>query len=102
MCIRDSINTDQEFAPAYANLGVLYDKNKDYLNAIKFYEIALQIDQDLSEGMHWIDRLLYDVRTKPPTIMDRLLYLKDQMLLPEDERILSIEEINNEQINYEK
>ena len=52
--------------------------------------------------MHWIDRLLYDVRTKPPTIMDRLLYLKDQMLLPEDERILSIEEINNEQINYEK
>ena len=97
-----AISTDQEFAPAYANLGVLYDRNKDYLNAIKFYEIALQIDQDLSEGMHWIDRLLYDVRTKPPTIMDRLLYLKDQMLLPEDERILLIEEINNEQINYEK
>ena len=68
----------------------------------EFYEIALQIDQDLSEGMHWIDRLLYDVRTKPPTIMDRLFYLKDQMLLPEDKRILSIDEIDNEQINYEK
>ena len=97
-----AINTDQEFAPAYANLGVLYDRNKDYLNAIKFYEIALKIDQDLSVGMHWIDRLLYDVRTKPPTIMDRLFYLKDQMQLPEDKRILSIDEIDNEQINYEK
>ena len=58
------------------------------------YEIALQIDQDLSEGMHWIDRLLYDVREKPPTIMDRLIYLKDQIKLPEDERILSIPNID--------
>ena len=97
-----AIKTDQEFAPAYANLGVLYDRNKDYVNAIKFYEIALHIDQELSKGMHWIDRLLYDVREKPPTIKDRLHYLKNQMLLPEYERILSIDEINEEQINYEK
>ena len=97
-----AIKTDQEFAPAYANLGVLYDRNRDYINAIKYYDIALRLDKELSEGMHWIDRLLYDVREKPPTIMDRLNYLNDQLLLPENKRILSIDNIDEEQINYEK
>ena len=97
-----AIKTDQEFAPAYANLGVLYDRKRDYINAIKYYDIALRLDKELSEGMHWIDRLLYDVREKPPTIMDRLNYLNDQLLLPENKRILSIDNIDEEQINYEK
>ena len=97
-----SITVDPKFAPAYANLGVLYDREKDYENAIKNYEIALLIDHELSKGMHWIDRLLYDVRETPPTIMDRLIYLKAQMRLPVDKRILSIEKIDNKQINYEK
>lgn len=97
-----AIKTDNQFAPAYANLGVLFDRNKDYVNAIKYYEVALRLDNELSTGMHWIDRLLYDVREKPPTIMDRLNYLNQQMLLSEDERILSIEEINDKQINFEK
>lgn len=97
-----AIKTDKEFAPAYANLGVLYDRKKDYINAIKYYDTALRLDKELSEGMHWIDRLLYDVREKPPTIMDRLKYLNDQMNLPENKRILSIDNINKEQINYEK
>ena len=97
-----AIKIDQEFAPAYANLGVLYDRKRDYINAIKYYDIALRLDKELSEGMHWIDRLLYDVREKPPTIMDRLNYLNDQLLLPENKRILSIDNIDEEQINYEK
>ena len=97
-----AIKIDNNFAPAYANLGVLFDRKNDYENAIKYYEIALSLDQELSKGMHWIDRLLYDVREKPPTIFDRLNYLNAQMLLPINERILSIEEINEKQINYEK
>ena len=97
-----AIKLDSNFAPSYANLGVLYDRKKDYDNAVKFYKIALSIDQDLSIGMHWIDRLLYDVREKPPTIADRLDYLKLQMSLPEDKRLLSVEEIDQQQINIEK
>ena len=97
-----AIKTDSQFAPAYGNLGILFDRNKDYNNAIKYYEIALDLDNELSIGMHWIDRLLYDVREKPPTIKDRLNYLNYQMLLKEDKRILSIEEINKKQLNFEK
>ena len=46
--------------------------------------------------------LLYDVREKPPTIADRLDYIKLQMSLPEDKRLLSVEEIDQQQINIEK
>jgi len=97
-----AIKLDPKFAPTYANLGVLYDRQGDYDNAIKSYQMALSIDQELAIGMHWIDRLLYDVRETPPTIADRLDYLKLQMSLPEDKRVLSIIEIDQKQINIEK
>ena len=97
-----AIKLDPNFAPSYANLGVVYDRHKEYSNAIKFYEKALSLNQELAVGMHWIDRLLYDVRETPSTISSRLDYLKLQMTLPEDERLLSVEEIDQQQINYEK
>jgi tetratricopeptide (TPR) repeat protein len=97
-----AIILDPKFAPTYANLGVLYDRQKDYDNAIKLYQRALSLDKELYVGMHWIDRLLYDVRETPPTIADRLDYLKLQMSLPEDKRVLSIIEIDQKQINIEK
>jgi tetratricopeptide (TPR) repeat protein len=97
-----AIILDPKFAPTYANLGVLYDRQKDYDNAIKLYQRALSLDKELYVGMHWIDRLLYDVRETPPTIADRLDYLKLQMSLPEDKRVLSIIEIDKKQINIEK
>jgi tetratricopeptide (TPR) repeat protein len=97
-----AIKLDPKFAPTYANLGVLYDRLGDYDNAIKSYQIALSIDQELAIGMHWIDRLLYDVRETPSTIADRLDYLTLQMSLPEDKRVLSIIEIDQKQMNIEK
>jgi len=97
-----AIKTDKLFAPAYANLGVLFDRNKDYISAIKYYEIALSLDNDLSTGMHWIDRLLYDVRETPATIIDRANYLEKQLSLPISERVLSIPNIDEQQYNYER
>ena len=97
-----AIKLDPKFAPTYANLGVLYDRLGDYDNAIKSYQTALSIDQELAIGMHWIDRLLYDVRETPSTIADRLDYLTLQMSLPEDKRVLSIIEIDQKQMNIEK
>ena len=78
-------------------MGILYDRDKDYINAINFYEKALQLDNELAIGMHWIDRLLYDVRETPPTIADRLDYLKLQMMLPENDRLMSIIDIDKNQ-----
>jgi hypothetical protein len=42
------------------------------------------------------------VRETPPTIADRLDYLKLQMTLPENERLLSVGDIDDKQIIYEK
>ena len=93
---------DPKNAGVYYNMGKFYQDLKTYTNAIKFYEKALSLDQELSIGMHWIDRLLYDVRETPSTIGSRLDYLKLQMDLPEDKRLLSVKEIDQQQINYEK
>lgn len=97
-----AIKVDPNFAPSYANFGVLYDRVKDYINAIYFYEKALKLDNELAKGMHWIDRLLYDVRETPSTIADRLDYLKLQMMLPEDKRLMTVTDIDENQITIEK
>ena len=97
-----AINLDPNFAPAYANLGVLYDRQKQYIKAVTYYKKAISIDNELSEGMHWLDRLLFDVRETPPTILGRSKYIEEQLKLPLDERVLSIPELDEEQLNYEK
>lgn len=96
------ININPDFAPAYANLGVLYDRQKKYKLAIFNYKKALQLNSELSKGMHWIDRLLYDVRETPSNIADRALYLEEQLNLPENERILNMPNIDDKQLNYER
>ena len=89
-----AINIDPNFGPAYANLGVLYDRQKKYELAIENYKIAYKLDTDLSKGMHWLDRLLYDVRETPVTIIDRASYLEKQLSL--GNKVSDIEEKHKE------
>ena len=70
--------------------------------SLELYEKALMLDADLEKGMHWLDRLLYNVQEVPPSIKDRLIYLKEQFLLNEDQRLLSVPEIDKDQPNYER
>ena len=97
-----AIYKDGNFAPAYANLGILYDRIGNHEQAMELYEQALILDANLEKGMHWLDRLLYNVQEVPPSIKDRLLYLKEQFLLNEDKRLLSVPEIDKDQPNYER
>ncbi len=95
------IKLNENFETAYSNLGILYDRSGDYNKAIIYYSKALQINPELSKGMHWLDRLLRNVKKEPSNISQRLYYLKRQMLLPENERVLSIPEEDKKQLNYE-
>ena len=97
-----AIYKDGNFALAYANLGILYDRIGNHEQAMELYEQALILDANLEKGMHWLDRLLYNVQEVPPSIKDRLLYLKEQFLLNEDKRLLSVPEIDKDQPNYER
>ena len=51
--------------------------------------------------MNWMTRLLKNIQKKPVTISDRLKYLKTQMTLPSNERLLVIPEMDEVQPHYE-
>ena len=90
------------FAPAYANRGILFDEIGQHEKAIKDYEKSLDLDQEVGEGMHWLDRLLYDVRKPSVTIDKRLEYLRLQMSIPKEERLLIVPEEDAKQPYYEQ
>ena len=98
----EAIALDPSFAPGHANRGVLHDLSGRYEQAMADYVHALELDPALAKGMHWIDRLLYNVAEKPSTIADRLSYLEEQMALPSAERVLRVPEIDAEQRPYER
>ena len=66
------------------------------------YQKSLELDPDVAQGMSWLDRLLYNVQERPSTVADRLKYLKQQMALPESERVLRVPEIDEQQRPYEQ
>ena len=62
----------------------------------------MKMDPEVAEGMHWLDRLLYNVQEKPPTVADRLEYLKQQFALPVSKRVLSIPDKDDKQRPYSR
>lgn len=100
--INQAIESDPQFGGHYATRGIIYDHMGKYEEAVADYERSLELDPKLSEGMHWLDRLLYNVQESPPTPADRLRYLKEQLALPEDQRLLRVPELDSEQQPYEQ
>ncbi|GBE44549.1 lipoprotein NlpI [bacterium BMS3Bbin10] len=100
--IERAIAIDPEFAGNIALRGIVYDHAGRHEQAIADYERSLKMDPEISKGMHWLDRLLYNVQETPPTINDRLEYLKGQMKLPASQRVLSMPELDGKQRPYER
>jgi tetratricopeptide (TPR) repeat protein len=100
--IEEAIARKPGFAGHYATRGIIDDRMGRYEAAMADYARALALDPEIAEGMHWIDRLLYNVQETPSTIADRLRYLREQTALPEDQRLLRVPEIDAEQRPYEQ
>jgi tetratricopeptide (TPR) repeat protein len=100
--INRAMELDPEFGGHYATRGIIYDRMGESELAIADYEKALVLYPEVAEGMHWLDRLLYNVHEAPPTIKDRLAYLKEQMSLPEDQRVLRKPDIDDSLRPYEQ
>jgi tetratricopeptide (TPR) repeat protein len=100
--IERAIQVDPEFGGNYAIRGIIYDHTGRHRQAMKDYELSISKSPEVAEGMHWLDRLLYNVQERPPTVEDRLRYLKQQFELPESERVLSIPELDSKQRPYER
>jgi len=86
-------------AAAYANRGIIKDRNKNYEGALKDYLKALGIDHDAVAGPG-LGTIILNYKFKSSSVKERALYLNEQLQLPEDERVLSIEELDEGQVMH--
>ena len=86
-------------AAAYANRGIIKDRNKNYAEALKDYIKALGIDHEAVAGPG-LGTIILNYKFKSSSVKDRALYLNEQLQLPEDERVLSIKELDAGQVMH--
>ena len=86
-------------AAAYANRGIIKDRSEDYNGALKDYVKALGIDHDAVAGPG-LGTVILNYKFKSSSIRERALYLNEQLQLPENERILKIEELDEGQVMH--
>ena len=86
-------------AAAYANRGIIQDRNKKYEEALKDYVRALGIDHEAVAGPG-LGTIILNYKFKSSSVKDRALYLNEQLQLPEDERVLSIKELDEGQVMH--
>jgi len=86
-------------AAAYANRGIIKDRNKNYEAALKDYVKALGIDYEAVAGPG-LGTVILNYKFKSSSVKERALYLNEQLQLPEDERVLSIQELDEGQVMH--
>ena len=86
-------------AAAYANRGIIKDRNKNYEGALQDYVKALGIDHEAVAGPG-LGTVILNYKFKSSSVRERALYLNEQLQLPEDERVLSIEELDAGQVMH--
>jgi len=86
-------------AAAYANRGIIKDRNKDYEGAFQDYVKALGIDHVAVAGPG-LGTIILNYKFKSSSVRERALYLNEQLQLPENERVLRIKELDEGQVMH--
>ena len=86
-------------AAAYANRGIIKDRSEDYEGALKDYVRALGIDREAVAGAG-LGTIILNYKFKSSSVKERSLYLNEQLQLPENERILKIDELDEGQVMH--
>jgi len=86
-------------AAAYANRGIIKDRNKDYEGAFQDYVKALGIDRVAVAGPG-LGTIILNYKFKSSSVKERALYLNEQLQLPENERVLRIKELDEGQVMH--
>ena len=86
-------------AAAYANRGIIKDRSKNYEGALQDYVKALGIDHEAVAGPG-LGTIILNYKFKSSSVKERALYLNEQLQLPEDERVLSIKELDAGQVMH--
>ncbi|MEJ2529043.1 MAG: tetratricopeptide repeat protein [Gammaproteobacteria bacterium] len=95
-----AISLEPDFGVTYANRGILRDRMGDYKGALSDYEMALKLTPETAEGPGLITRFMRKQPKKPPTILERSNYLREQLAKPESERLLRKPEEDAKQRPY--
>jgi tetratricopeptide (TPR) repeat protein len=98
----EAIAHDPEFGATYANRGILLDTLGRHEEALADYMRALELDPALADGPHWLTRFLRNQAEAPPTIADRVNYLRAELAKPEAERVLRMPEVDAQQRPYQQ
>ena len=86
-------------AAAYANRGIIKDRNKKYQEALEDYIKALGIDHKAVAGPG-LGTVILNYKFKSSSVKERALYLNEQLQLPESERVLRIQELDEGQVMH--
>ena len=86
-------------AAAYANRGIIKDRKKDYQGALQDYLKALGIDHKAVAGPG-LGTVILNFKFKSSSVKERALYLNEQLQLPESERVLRIQELDERQVMH--
>ena len=86
-------------AAAYANRGIIKDRKKNYEGALKDYVKALGIDYEAVAGPG-LGTIILNYKFKSSSVRERAIYLNEQLQLPEEERVLSIKELDEGQVMH--
>ena len=86
-------------AAAYANRGIIKDRNKNYEEALQDYVKALGIDDEAVAGPG-LGTIILNYKFKSSSVIERALYLNEQLQLPENERVLSIKALDDGQVMH--
>ena len=96
------ISLEPNKAGHYANLGITFDRLGKHKKALVNYEKALSLDPEVGEGPGWLTRFLRNQPEKPPGIADRARYIKEQLTLAPNERLLRVPDIDAAQRPYKQ
>ena len=86
-------------AASYANRGIIKDREENYEGALKDYIKALGIDHEAVAGPG-LGTIILNYKFKSSSVRERALYLNEQLQLPEEDRVLRIEELDEGQVMH--
>ena len=95
----DDLTGQGTLAAAYANRGIIKDRKKNYEGALADYIKALGIDHEAVAGPG-LGTVILNYKYKSSSVKERALYLNEQLQLPEAERVLRIQELDEGQVMH--
>ena len=86
-------------AAAYANRGIIKDREENYEGALEDYLKSLQIDSE-AVGGPGLGTVILNYKFKSSSVRERAIYIYEQLQLPENERVLKIKELDEGQVMH--